>query len=74
MVVYFADWLSRKGEKVRDLTYGSLPFAIVVAAVVVLVMLQPDLGTSTVIVASAVAIFFIAGAHLLHFGAGPGCW
>ncbi|MHB9091022.1 MAG: putative lipid II flippase FtsW [Chloroflexota bacterium] len=70
VVLYFADWLSRKGEKVRDLTYGSLPFAILLVLVVVLVMAQPDLGTSFVIVASAVAVFFIAGAHLGHFTAG----
>ncbi|MCL4464720.1 MAG: putative lipid II flippase FtsW [Chloroflexi bacterium] len=70
VVVYFADWLSRKGENVRDLTYGSLPFAIILVVIVALVMLQPDLGTSTVIVASAVAVFFVGGAHLAHFSGG----
>lgn len=70
VIVYLADWLSRKGEQVRDLTYGSLPFAIILATIVMLVMLQPDMGTSAVIVASAVAVFFVAGAHLLHFGGG----
>ncbi|MHB1415462.1 MAG: putative lipid II flippase FtsW [Chloroflexota bacterium] len=70
IVLYMAAWLSAKGEQVRDLTYGSLPFAIILAAMVTLVMLQPDLGTSFVIVASAVAVFFIAGAHLLHFAGG----
>jgi cell division protein FtsW len=70
VVVYFADWLSRKGDEVRDLTYGSLPFAIILVVIVTLVMLQPDLGTSTVIVASAVAVFFVGGAHLAHFTGG----
>lgn len=70
VVLYFADWLSRKGEQVRDLTYGSLPFAIVLAVVLALVMMQPDLGTSFVIATSAVAVFFIAGAHLGHFAGG----
>ncbi len=70
VVLYFADWLSRKGERARNLTYGSLPFAIILAVVLVLVMLQPDLGTSFVIAASAVAVFFVAGAHLGHFAGG----
>ncbi len=71
VVLYFADWLSRKGEQqLRNLTYGAVPFAIILAFIVVLVMLQPDLGTAFVIVASAVAVYFVAGAHLAHFGAG----
>ena len=70
VVLYFADWLSRKGEQVRDLTYGSVPFAIILAVVVALVVVQPDMGTSFVMAASAVAVFFVAGAHLGHFAGG----
>ena len=70
VILYFADWLARKGDEVRNLTYGSLPFAIILAFVIVLVMMQPDLGTSFVIAASAVAVFFVAGAHLGHFAGG----
>lgn len=70
VVLYFADWLSRKGEQVRNLTYGSVPFAIILAVIIALVMLQPDLGTSAVIAGSAVAVFFVAGANLVHFAAG----
>jgi cell division protein FtsW len=55
---------------VSDLTYGSLPFAIILALVIALVMMQPDLGTSFVIATSAVAVFFVAGAHLGHFAGG----
>lgn len=70
VAIYFADWLSRKGQKVRDLTYGALPFAIVLAVLVGLVLLQPDLGTTLVLVAIAVAIYCTAGANLLHLAAG----
>jgi len=38
LVLYMADWLSRKGEQVRHFTYGSLPFAIIVGLVAGLVM------------------------------------
>ncbi|MBI4505526.1 MAG: putative lipid II flippase FtsW [Chloroflexi bacterium] len=72
VAVYFADWLSRKGHRVRDLAYGTLPFAIVLGVVVGLVLLQPDLGTTLVLVAIAVAIYFTGGANLLHFVAGVG--
>lgn len=70
VAIYFADWLASKGDKVRDLAYGALPFAIVLGITAGLVLLQPDLGTTIVIVAIAVAIYFIAGANLLHFALG----
>lgn len=72
VIVYFADWLARKGDQVRDLSYGAIPFAILLGMLAGLVLIQPDLGTTTVIVGTAVAIYFVAGAHLLHFFAGIG--
>jgi len=66
LVLYMADWLSRKGDQVRHFTYGSLPFAIIVGLVAGLVMLQPDLGTTLVVIVTAVTIFFVAGANLIH--------
>jgi cell division protein FtsW len=70
VAMYFSDWLARKGSKVRDLAYGAVPFAIVLGILVGLVLLQPDLGTTIVIVAIAVSIYFIAGANLLHLAFG----
>jgi len=70
IVLYLADWLSRKGEEVKHLAYGALPFALVLAIVAGLVAMQPDLGTTLVIVATSVTIFFVAGANLVHFAAG----
>lgn len=70
VAIYFADWLARKGDRVRDLAYGAIPFAILLGILVGLVLLQPDLGTTIVLVAIAVAIYFVAGANLLHFAAG----
>ena len=46
LVLYVADWLSQKGQKVRDLTYGLIPFGIVMGIVAFLVMRQPDMGTT----------------------------
>lgn len=70
VAIYFADWLANKGSKVRDLAYGTLPFAIVLGIIIGLVLLQPDLGTTIVLVAIAVAIYFVAGANLLHVALG----
>jgi len=66
LIVYFADWLSRRGEKVRNVTYGLIPFSVMLGLVCGLVMLEPDLGTTVVLVMIAGIIYFAAGASLLH--------
>jgi cell division protein FtsW len=66
MTLYLADWLARRGTRVGDFLHGLLPFAIIVSIVAVLVEVQPDLGTTAIIVGVAAAVFFVAGANLLH--------
>jgi cell division protein FtsW len=70
MIIYFADWLSRRSAKLGNVTYGLVPFAVMLGLVCGLVMLQPDLGTTAVIVLIGGVIYFAAGANLWHiFGA-----
>jgi len=66
IVLYLADWLSRRASIVADFFKGLLPFAIIVGLVAWLVEVQPDLGTTSIIVGTAACIFFVAGANLLH--------
>ncbi|HMP40421.1 MAG TPA: putative lipid II flippase FtsW, partial [Roseiflexaceae bacterium] len=66
LVIYFADWLSRRGEKLTNVTYGLLPFAVMLGLVCGLVMLGRDLGTTIVLVMIGGIIYFAAGASLLH--------
>ena len=67
VIVYMAKWLSSKGEKLRDLTYGLLPFAIFVGVVAGLIIRQPNLSTAIIIALCAMAMFFIAGADLVQY-------
>ncbi|MEW5720857.1 MAG: putative peptidoglycan glycosyltransferase FtsW [Chloroflexota bacterium] len=66
MVVYMAKWLSSKGEKLRQVTYGVVPFAIIVGIVCGLIVLQPNMSTAIIIALCALAMFFIAGADLVQ--------
>lgn len=70
IIIYIADWLSSKGEKIRQVTYGLIPFAILIGLVAGLIVMQPDFGTAILIVITAMAMFFIAGADLLQLGVG----
>ncbi|HZK66226.1 MAG TPA: putative lipid II flippase FtsW [Chloroflexota bacterium] len=67
LIIYMSHWLARKGARVREFTYGLIPFATILVAVTGLIMLQPDMGTSLVVVGTAACIFFAAGANLFHF-------
>jgi cell division protein FtsW len=67
LALYVSDWLSQKGQKVRNLAYGLIPFGIVMGVIAFLVMREPDMGTTLVLVAIGVTIFFVAGAHPIHF-------
>jgi cell division protein FtsW len=66
IVIYIADWLSSKGEQIRKVSYGLIPFAILLGLITGLIVLQQDLSTAILIGATALAMFFIAGGNLLQ--------
>ncbi|MBI4320463.1 MAG: putative lipid II flippase FtsW [Chloroflexi bacterium] len=67
LMLYLADWLSKRQDKLKDLSKGAFPFALMVGSIAGLVYLQPDLGSSFITVVAAVSMFFLAGASLRHF-------
>jgi len=66
LVIYLASWLTKKGDRVRDFKAGFFPFALIAGFIAVLIIKQPDLGTTIVVVATMFAVFFLAGADLRH--------
>ncbi len=66
VLLYMSAWLAAKGEAVRDLQMGVGPFVFIVACVSGLVMAQPDLGTTVMILAITGTLFFVAKSKLVH--------
>ena len=70
---YLAAWMEKRGfNELRDVESGLVPFMTVLGAIMLLLILQPDTGTMGVIVAMALAVYFVAGApfrYFLAFGA-----
>ena len=64
LVIYFATWLSRRRERLGSLLNGAIPFGIVLTVVCGLIMMQPDLGSTVVIVGFSLMLFFVGGAKL----------
>ena len=70
LVIYLAAFFKRKGSKIRNLTDGFLPFIIVVGTISLLIALQPDYGTTMLIVIIATSVYYVSGANLVHLLAG----
>lgn len=67
MVIFTADYVIRRSDEVRFEWIGFLRLCIPMMIVLVLIMLQPDLGASVVIAGSMMTIFFLAGAPIRQF-------
>ncbi len=69
-LVYLAAWLEGRGQaRIRSLAGGILPFVLTTSLVGALIVLQPDLGTASVVAVSAFVIYLVAGGNLLHLSA-----
>lgn len=68
IIVYIAFWLASRGDDVKRFSMGFLPFALMVSLVASLVIVEPDMGTTIIIVLTTSTLFFIAGASLTHLG------
>ncbi|HZU76342.1 MAG TPA: putative lipid II flippase FtsW, partial [Dehalococcoidia bacterium] len=66
MVIYIAAWLAAKGDNIKSISLGVLPFCTMVGLVGGLILLEPDMGTAIVITLTTVTMFFVAGASLKH--------
>jgi cell division protein FtsW len=67
LVLYGADLLAQKPKRVRSLE-GIMPFLLVVGASCLLIMLQPDMGTTMVIAFSVGATLVAAGMRPVDLG------
>ena len=66
LVVYLAAALSARGDRIASLAKGLFPLCIPVAIMAVLVLKEPDMGTASLLIMAAFAMFFAAGARIEH--------
>lgn len=66
-ILYIAHWLSTKGERIKILTYGLIPFSAITGVVCALIVRQPDLSTAVLIALVCFTLFFVAGADWRQF-------
>jgi cell division protein FtsW len=66
LVVFLAAKLSTLGERLRSLVRGVVPCLFVTCALAVPILLEPDMGTASLLVFTAFGLLFCAGARFEH--------
>jgi cell division protein FtsW len=67
LIVYVADILDRKQTVIRSFLQGFMPPLMILGFSVLLILLQPDLGSSVCIMAVGLIMMFVAGVNMAYF-------
>src|SRR5262249_27168904 len=66
LVTYLAYSLGRKADKVKAFTVGFVPHLVVCGVMMMLLLKQPDLGSSIVLGATTLGVLFMAGTRVSY--------
>lgn len=66
VIIYIADFISRKKDRLKEFFRGFLPPIAVLGCIAVLILIQPDLGTVMALVAVVWLMLFVAGVRLSY--------
>ncbi len=67
-IVYLASWLDARRKDIRSISYGMMPFVLMVSIIGIFLMMQKDLGTFAVILATAGIMYFLGGGNISQIG------
>lgn len=63
-IIYLASWLDARRKEIRSISYGVIPFALMISIIGIFLMMQRDLGTFSVILATAGMMYFLGGGKI----------
>lgn len=66
LIIYLADILDRKQSSIKDFFYGFMPPLAVSVIVVLLILLQPDLGSAFMLLAVSLIMLFTSGTNMRY--------
>ncbi|NWL86810.1 MULTISPECIES: stage V sporulation protein E [unclassified Paenibacillus] len=66
MILFLSYWLSKEDYRITQFARGLLPPLGIIGLAFGMIMLQPDLGTGTVMLGASMLIVFTAGARIKH--------
>lgn len=69
LIIFLSWYFTRDPDRIQSFRRGLLPPLAFVGAIAGLIMLEPDLGQTAVLIGSALVLIFVAGARLSHLTA-----
>lgn len=68
LIIYTAKYLEKYHSKINKIRTNLLPIILVLSIVIMLIMLEPDFGSSMIIIMSILIMIFSAGLKYKYFG------
>ena len=72
VVAYFSDSISKKKDKMRTTRYGILPYLLILGVLAVLMLLEPHLSGTVLILSAGAALMLVGGIRWAWVGAAVG--
>lgn len=66
MIVYLAYSLSKKQEQIKEFSIGFMPHVVVLGIFTILIMMQPDFGSSVILATITWMMMFVGGVRTKH--------
>ena len=67
LIIFISKYIYNNPKDMKFITKGAFPILLITMIVFLLIMLQPDFGTGTIIVMTVVAMLFISGVDFSFF-------
>lgn len=67
MIIFLSAYIEKRQKVMNSLVKGLVPTLGIVILAFGIIMLQPDLGTGTVLLGTSLVIIFVSGARIFHF-------
>lgn len=65
-LLYLAAWLERRKDDLKDIAQGTGPFLAVLGIMALLMILQPDVGTLSIVAITSLLVYFVGGGNIKH--------
>ena len=72
VILYFAESISKKKEKMRSFKEGILPYAVILGIIAALMIKEPHLSGTVLILGIGAVMMFVGGIETVWVGAGAG--
>lgn len=72
VVLYFSDSISKKKDKMRTTRYGIMPYLLLMGVLAVLMMMEPHLSGTVLILSAGAALMLVGGIRWTWVGAAVG--